>query len=42
MERGGKCRQERVSSVAVDPDNLENSKEEPGGGGGGTRYPGLE
>ena len=34
-----KRRQERVGSVAADPDNLENSKE---AGGGSTRYPGLK
>ena len=31
--------QGRVESVAVNPDNLENSKE---AGGGGTRYPWLK
>ena len=33
-----KRRQERVGSVAANPDNLENSKE---AGEVGTRYPGL-
>ena len=34
-----KRRQERVGSVAANPDNLENSKE---AGGVSTRYPGLK
>ena len=34
MEKGKKCRKERVGPVAVNPDNLESNKEAEGGAQG--------